>query len=113
MFDILLLFAVAWGFFEGFYDEGGSGGFDGDGGLTVLDGEFYGDALLRERVVRWEFCGEKREREGGLRVLSDCSLVDFPDMDGWAWKEENLPSLQWLWRYLHRLSWVIDREDQS
>ena len=57
MFDILFLFAVARGFFEGSYDEGGSGGFDRYGGLTVLDGEFYGHALLgyirREYSSAW------------------------------------------------------------
>ncbi len=47
MFDVFFLFAVAGGFLEGFDDEGGGGWFDGDGGLTVLDGEFDGDALWR------------------------------------------------------------------
>lgn len=45
MFDVFFFFAVARGFLEGFDDERGGGGFDGDGGLTVLDGEFDGDAL--------------------------------------------------------------------
>lgn len=45
MFDVFFFFAVAGGFLEGFDDKGGGGRFDGDGGLTVLDGEFDGDAL--------------------------------------------------------------------
>jgi len=41
--DVLLLFAVPRGLFEGLDDEGGCGGNDGDSGLTVLNGEFDGD----------------------------------------------------------------------
>jgi len=42
--DVLLLLAVAWGLLEGLDDEGRSGGHNGDGGLTILDGELHGDA---------------------------------------------------------------------
>ena len=42
MFDVLLLFAVTRGLLERTDDEGGGGGNHGDGGLTVLDGEFDG-----------------------------------------------------------------------
>lgn len=44
MFDVFFFFAITGGFFEGFDDEGGSGGDDFDFGLTVLDNEFDGDA---------------------------------------------------------------------
>lgn len=37
----LLLLAVSGGLLEGADDEGGSGGNDGDGSLTVLDGELH------------------------------------------------------------------------
>lgn len=40
VFDVLLLLAVSWGLFEGLDDERRGGGDDGDGSLTVLDGEF-------------------------------------------------------------------------
>lgn len=42
--DVLLLLAVARGLFEGLDDERGSGWDDGDGGLTVLDGQADRDA---------------------------------------------------------------------
>jgi hypothetical protein len=41
--DVLLLLAVSGRLLEGLDDEGGSGGNDGDGGLTVLDGQLDGD----------------------------------------------------------------------
>jgi hypothetical protein len=41
--DVLLLLAVTRGLLEGLDDEGGSGGNDGDGGLTVLDGQLDSD----------------------------------------------------------------------
>jgi hypothetical protein len=41
--DVLLLLAVSWRLLEGLDNEGRSGGDDGDGGLTVLDGETNGD----------------------------------------------------------------------
>ena len=44
MLDVLLLLAVSGRLLKGLDDEGGSGGNDGDGGLTVLDGELHGDA---------------------------------------------------------------------
>lgn len=40
----LLLLAVSGGLLEGADDEGGGGGHNGDGGLTVLDGELNGHA---------------------------------------------------------------------
>ena len=43
VFDVLLLLAVAWGLLESLDDERGGGGDDGDGRLTVLDGELDGD----------------------------------------------------------------------
>ena len=42
--DVLLLLAITWGLLEGLDDEGRGGRNDGDGGLTVLDGELHGDA---------------------------------------------------------------------
>lgn len=42
--DVLLLLAVTWGLLESTNDERGGGGDDGDGGLTVLDGELDRDA---------------------------------------------------------------------
>ena len=42
--NVLLLLAVTWGLLECLDDEGGGGGNDGDGGLTVLDGQTDGDA---------------------------------------------------------------------
>ena len=42
--DVLLLLAVTRGLLEGLDDEGGGGGNDRDGGLTVLDGQADGDA---------------------------------------------------------------------
>ena len=42
--DVLLLLAVPGGLLKGLDDEGRSGGNDGDGGLTVLDGQADGDA---------------------------------------------------------------------
>jgi hypothetical protein len=42
--DVLLLLAVPGRLLEGLDDEGRSGGNDGDGGLTVLDGQLDGDA---------------------------------------------------------------------
>lgn len=44
MLDVLLLLAVTRGLLERADDEGGCGGDDGHGGLTVLDGELHGDA---------------------------------------------------------------------
>ena len=44
MLDVLGLLAVAFGFFEGFYDQSGGGGNNRDLGLAILDGEFDGDA---------------------------------------------------------------------
>jgi len=44
MLDVLLLLAVAGWLLERLDDEGGGRGDDGDGGLTVLDGELDGDA---------------------------------------------------------------------
>lgn len=46
--DVLLLLAVTWGLLERTDDKRGGGGDDGDGGLTVLDGELDRDteALL-------------------------------------------------------------------
>lgn len=44
MLDVLLLLSVPRGFLKGFYDKGRSGGDDGDGGLTVLDGELDSDS---------------------------------------------------------------------
>lgn len=46
--DVLLLLSVTWGLLQGTDDEGGGCGDDGDGGLTVLDGELDRDteALL-------------------------------------------------------------------
>ena len=43
MLDVLLLLAVPGRFLQGFDDERGGRGNDGDGGLPVLDGEFDGD----------------------------------------------------------------------
>jgi hypothetical protein len=42
--DVLFLLSVSGGLFEGFDDERGGRGHDGDGGLTVLDSELDGDA---------------------------------------------------------------------
>ena len=42
MFDILLLLPISRWFFEGSNHKGGCGGYDGDGSLTILDGEFDG-----------------------------------------------------------------------
>jgi len=42
--DVLLLLTVPRGLLEGFDDERGGRGDDGDGGLTVLDGQADGDA---------------------------------------------------------------------
>lgn len=44
MLDVLLLLSVAGRLLEGFDDEGRGGGNDGDGGLSVLDGELYGNS---------------------------------------------------------------------
>lgn len=46
--DVLLLLSVTWGLLQSTDDERGGGGNDGDGGLTVLDGELDRDteALL-------------------------------------------------------------------
>jgi len=41
--DVLLLLAVPGRLLEGLDDEGGGGGNDGNGGLTVLDGQLDGD----------------------------------------------------------------------
>ena len=41
--DVLFLLSVTWWLLEGADDEGGSGWNDGDGGLTILDGELDGD----------------------------------------------------------------------
>lgn len=41
--DVLLLLAVSGRLLEGLNDEGRSGGDDGDGGLTVLDGQLDSD----------------------------------------------------------------------
>lgn len=41
--DVLLLLTVSGRLLEGLDDEGRSGGNDGDGGLTVLDGQLDGD----------------------------------------------------------------------
>ena len=43
MLDVLLLLAVSGRLLKGLDDEGGSGGNDGDGGLTVLDGQLDSD----------------------------------------------------------------------
>lgn len=43
VFDVLLLLAVPWGLLECLDDEGGCGGNDRDGGLTILDSESDGD----------------------------------------------------------------------
>ena len=43
MLNVLLLFAVTGGLLESADDEGGGGGDDGDGSLTVLDGELDSD----------------------------------------------------------------------
>jgi hypothetical protein len=59
--DVLLLFSVSWRFLERFDDKGRSGWDDGDGGLTILDGELNGDtetflwnksAYLKRRVLK-------------------------------------------------------------
>ena len=42
--DVLLLLAVPGRLLKGLDDEGRGGGNDGDGGLTVLDGQLDGDA---------------------------------------------------------------------
>lgn len=42
--DVLLLLAVTRGLLEGLDDQGRGGGHDGDGGLTVLDGQADGHA---------------------------------------------------------------------
>lgn len=42
--DVLLLLAVTGRLLEGLDDQGRGGGNDGDGGLTVLDGQADGDA---------------------------------------------------------------------
>ena len=73
--DVLLLLSVTWWFLEGLDDEGGSGGDDGDGGLTVLDGELAGDpqplpVLGGLGDIFTDFLGGKTERtdlgsEGG------------------------------------------------
>lgn len=43
MLDVLLLLAVPWGLLERLDDEGGCRGDNGDGCLTILDGESDGD----------------------------------------------------------------------
>ena len=43
MLDVLLLLSVAGGFLQGLDDERRGRGDDGNGGLTVLDGELDGD----------------------------------------------------------------------
>jgi hypothetical protein len=86
--DVLLLLSVAWWFLEGLDDEGGGGWDDGDGGLTILDGEADGHT---ETFLRWVLV------IAGLRPLQSGSL----------------PSHQWLWQYLLRPSLGRDREDQS
>lgn len=42
--DVLLLLPVTGGFLEGLDNQGGGCGYDGHGGLTVLDGEFDGNS---------------------------------------------------------------------
>ena len=44
MLDVLLFLSVSWWFLESFDDEGGCRGNDGDGSLSVLDGELDCDA---------------------------------------------------------------------
>ena len=55
--DVLLLLAVTGRLLEGLDDEGRGGGNDGDGGLTVLDGQLDSDPLLmsldRAQSHRW------------------------------------------------------------
>lgn len=43
MLDVLLLLAVPWGLLKGTDDKGRSRGNNGDGGLTVLDGQLDSD----------------------------------------------------------------------
>ena len=51
--DVLLLLPVTWGLLEGLDDQRGSGGHNGDGGLTVLDGETDGHTeTLLEKAKR-------------------------------------------------------------
>lgn len=55
MFDVFLLLPVSWGFFESFNDKRGCGGNNGDSCLSVLDGEFDGDAkTFLKKTVRTE-----------------------------------------------------------
>lgn len=70
MLDVLLLLAVPWGFLERLDDEGGCRGDNGDGGLTILDGESDGNT---------------KTFLGGLLVISTTFGGDF---FLWLWSRE-------------------------
>jgi len=59
VFNIFLFFAIARWLLECLDDERGSGWDDGDGGLTVLDGESYGNSetflQVHIRIRRYHF----------------------------------------------------------
>lgn len=86
--DVLLFLAVPWWLLKGLDDEGGGRWDDGDGGLTVLDGELdrHAETFLKE-------------------LLAIAGIIMYAG--------SFLPSHRWPWRYLHRPSWGRDQEDRS
>ena len=87
MLDVLLFLAVPGRFFEGLDDQRGRRWNDGDGGLTVLDGKFDGDAETFLPV--------------GTPLISRTVPSPVSRLEDEA---IDLPSRPWLSRYLLRLS---------
>ena len=90
MLNVLLLLSVTRRLLQGLDDEGGGGWDNGDGSLSVLDGESDGDT---ETFLNHDISLELGPR---LPTLRGC-----------------VPSRQLPLRYLLRPSLVTDREDQS
>jgi hypothetical protein len=92
--DVLLLLAVTWRLLEGLDDEGRGGGDDGNGSLTILDGELHSDAKTLPVA-------------GGFGdIFSDlCSMLALPS---------NVATVAACAIELgETYSWVKDQEDRS
>lgn len=80
--DVLLLLAVPGRLLEGLDDEGRSGGNDGDGGLTVLDGQLDGDAQTLPVTgglgdIFTDLCGFVSNCFQNMRNCARAGLVEY------------------------------------